>query len=134
VLNPPQASVPLPITAITTTIIITVTTITTYHYYTLLCPALPCLCLVLGPRNHAMMQPLLRLSWPKLHAPALAAAGAALPAPAVARFTTTALLAKNSLPPRPKPPPDSDIEESYLKGSGPGGQKIVRPSSSPLNN
>jgi hypothetical protein len=31
-----------------------------------------------------------------------------------------------SFPPRPKPPPDSEIEESYLKGSGPGGQKIVR--------
>lgn len=30
-----------------------------------------------------------------------------------------------NLPPRPKPPPDSEIEESYLKGSGPGGQKIV---------
>ena len=29
------------------------------------------------------------------------------------------------MPPRPKPPPDSEIEESYLKGSGPGGQKIV---------
>lgn len=31
-----------------------------------------------------------------------------------------------NLPPRPKPPPNSEIEESYLKGSGPGGQKIVR--------
>jgi hypothetical protein len=35
-----------------------------------------------------------------------------------------------ALPPRPKPPPDSEIEESYLKGSGPGGQKIVRQSPS----
>jgi protein subunit release factor B len=29
------------------------------------------------------------------------------------------------LPRRPGPPPDSEIEEFYLKGSGPGGQKIV---------
>lgn len=43
-------------------------------------------------------------------------------------FTAGAALAKSSLPPRPKPPPDADIEESFLKGSGPGGQKIVRPS------
>ncbi|VUC36853.1 unnamed protein product [Clonostachys rosea] len=34
-----------------------------------------------------------------------------------------------SLPPRPKPPPDSEIEESYLKGSGPGGQKINKTNS-----
>ncbi|KAK2060867.1 RF-1 domain-containing protein [Colletotrichum caudatum] len=33
------------------------------------------------------------------------------------------------MPPRPKPPPDSEIEESYLKGSGPGGQKINKTSS-----
>ncbi len=31
-----------------------------------------------------------------------------------------------SLPSRPKPPPEEEIEESFLKGSGPGGQKIVR--------
>lgn len=31
------------------------------------------------------------------------------------------------MPPRPKPPPEDEIEESFLKGSGPGGQKIVRP-------
>ncbi|PHH69084.1 hypothetical protein CDD80_7019 [Ophiocordyceps camponoti-rufipedis] len=35
----------------------------------------------------------------------------------------------SSLPPRPKPPPESEIEESYLKGSGPGGQKINKTSS-----
>jgi hypothetical protein len=29
------------------------------------------------------------------------------------------------MPPRPKPPPEEEIEESFLKGSGPGGQKIV---------
>ncbi|WYZ38789.1 hypothetical protein EsH8_III_000703 [Colletotrichum jinshuiense] len=38
-------------------------------------------------------------------------------------------LKKHEMPPRPKPPPDSDIEESYLKGSGPGGQKINKTSS-----
>ncbi|KAM0324056.1 hypothetical protein ACHAQA_008244 [Verticillium albo-atrum] len=34
-----------------------------------------------------------------------------------------------AMPPRPQPPPDSDIEEHYLKGSGPGGQKINKTSS-----
>ncbi|KAI1763007.1 hypothetical protein GGR53DRAFT_467750 [Hypoxylon sp. FL1150] len=35
------------------------------------------------------------------------------------------LLNKNvNFPPRPKPPPDEEIDESFLKGSGPGGQKI----------
>ncbi|TFB02310.1 hypothetical protein CCMA1212_005878 [Trichoderma ghanense] len=43
-------------------------------------------------------------------------------------FSTTSPLTKN-LPPRPKPPPDSEIEESYLKGSGPGGQKINKTNS-----
>jgi hypothetical protein len=43
-------------------------------------------------------------------------------------FTTGPFLAKN-LPPRPKPPPDAEIEESYLKGSGPGGQKINKTNS-----
>ncbi|PNY24958.1 peptide chain release factor-like protein, mitochondrial [Tolypocladium capitatum] len=52
-----------------------------------------------------------------------AAAAAARP------FATGATLAKNSLPPRPEPPPDTDIEESFLKGSGPGGQKINKTSS-----
>lgn len=32
-------------------------------------------------------------------------------------------------PPRPKPPPDLEIDESFLKGSGPGGQKINKTSS-----
>ncbi len=60
-----------------------------------------------------------------------------------ARITTTSLphpfrflsstppILQKSMPSRPKPPPDSDLEESYLKGSGPGGQKIVRLSPSP---
>ncbi|KJK74109.1 hypothetical protein H634G_10648 [Metarhizium anisopliae BRIP 53293] len=43
-------------------------------------------------------------------------------------FTLTALRSKN-LPPRPKPPPDTEIEESFLKGSGPGGQKINKTNS-----
>ncbi|KAJ2970400.1 hypothetical protein NQ176_g8205 [Zarea fungicola] len=33
------------------------------------------------------------------------------------------------MPSRPKPPPDSELEESYLKGSGPGGQKINKTNS-----
>ncbi|KAG5981344.1 hypothetical protein E4U55_003022 [Claviceps digitariae] len=43
-------------------------------------------------------------------------------------FTYTSPTPKN-LPPRPKPPPESEIEESFLKGSGPGGQKINKTSS-----
>ncbi|KAI0914026.1 RF-1 domain-containing protein [Ustulina deusta] len=34
-----------------------------------------------------------------------------------------------SLPSRPKPPPEEEIEESFLKGSGPGGQKINKTNS-----
>ncbi|KAK1978775.1 RF-1 domain-containing protein [Colletotrichum cereale] len=51
--------------------------------------------------------------------------------PLVAPFSASpsAALKKHEMPPRPKPPPDSDIEESYLKGSGPGGQKINKTSS-----
>ncbi|PHH88783.1 hypothetical protein CDD83_7063 [Cordyceps sp. RAO-2017] len=40
-----------------------------------------------------------------------------------------AVRGKGALPPRPKPPPESEIEESYLRGSGPGGQKINKTSS-----
>jgi protein subunit release factor B len=29
------------------------------------------------------------------------------------------------MPPRPKPPPEEDMEEYFIHGSGPGGQKIV---------
>ncbi|KAF6819738.1 peptidyl-tRNA hydrolase domain protein [Colletotrichum sojae] len=51
-------------------------------------------------------------------------------APIVAFSTSpSALVKKHQMPPRPKPPPDSEIEESYLKGSGPGGQKINKTSS-----
>ncbi|KAI0157548.1 RF-1 domain-containing protein [Xylariaceae sp. FL1272] len=35
----------------------------------------------------------------------------------------------HNLPSRPKPPPDTEIEEFYLKGSGPGGQKINKTNS-----
>ncbi|CAM1508310.1 Fc.00g051580.m01.CDS01 [Cosmosporella sp. VM-42] len=42
--------------------------------------------------------------------------------------TSPSALAK-ALPPRPKPPPESEIEESYVKGSGPGGQKINKTNS-----
>ena len=47
------------------------------------------------------------------------------PATRAAFVTATAPALAKSLPPRPKPPPESEIEEFYLKGSGPGGQKIV---------
>ncbi|KAG6011786.1 hypothetical protein E4U54_007905 [Claviceps lovelessii] len=43
-------------------------------------------------------------------------------------FTCAPPTSKN-LPPRPKPPPDCEIEESFLKGSGPGGQKINKTNS-----
>ncbi|KAK4175730.1 RF-1 domain-containing protein [Triangularia setosa] len=33
------------------------------------------------------------------------------------------------MPSRPKPPPESELEESFLKGSGPGGQKINKTNS-----
>ncbi|KAI3535095.1 RF-1 domain-containing protein [Colletotrichum filicis] len=63
--------------------------------------------------------------------PALLLPLPSLPLPLVALFTTSpsASLKRHQMPPRPKPPPDSDIEESYLKGSGPGGQKINKTSS-----
>ncbi|RYP12783.1 hypothetical protein DL765_007161 [Monosporascus sp. GIB2] len=38
---------------------------------------------------------------------------------------------QQNFPPRPKPPPESEIEESFLKGSGPGGQKILTNPTSP---
>ncbi|KAJ6438513.1 peptidyl-tRNA hydrolase domain protein [Purpureocillium lavendulum] len=56
---------------------------------------------------------------------------AAAPAPTLIlhRFGTTASSLSKSLPARPKPPPDSEIDESFLKGSGPGGQKINKTNS-----
>ncbi|KAH6686281.1 peptidyl-tRNA hydrolase domain-containing protein [Plectosphaerella plurivora] len=44
-------------------------------------------------------------------------------------FANTPSSLKNQLPPRPPLPPEEDIEESYLKGSGPGGQKINKTNS-----
>ncbi|KAI0119157.1 RF-1 domain-containing protein [Daldinia grandis] len=45
-------------------------------------------------------------------------------------FSASPPLFKNTnLPPRPKPPPEGDIQESFLRGSGPGGQKINKTSS-----
>ncbi|PKS10829.1 hypothetical protein jhhlp_002586 [Lomentospora prolificans] len=44
-------------------------------------------------------------------------------------FTTSPLLLKKPLPPRPKPPPEDEIEEVFVKGSGPGGQKINKTNS-----
>ncbi|KAG6195040.1 hypothetical protein E4U10_002327 [Claviceps purpurea] len=44
-------------------------------------------------------------------------------------FSSTPPTSSKSLPPRPKPPPESEIEEAFLKGSGPGGQKINKTSS-----
>ncbi|KAM5380623.1 hypothetical protein ACJA88_004952 [Fusarium oxysporum] len=41
-------------------------------------------------------------------------------------FHNTSIFLAKALPPRPKPPPESEIEESYVKGSGPGGQKILK--------
>ncbi|KAI1193795.1 RF-1 domain-containing protein [Nemania serpens] len=50
------------------------------------------------------------------------------------RFSTTnnpplRKLSSKNLPPRPKPPPEHEIEEAFLKGSGPGGQKINKTNS-----
>ncbi|KAF4467587.1 polypeptide chain release factor [Fusarium albosuccineum] len=47
-------------------------------------------------------------------------------APSIRTFVNTSTPRAKALPPRPKPPPESEIEESYVKGSGPGGQKILK--------
>ncbi|KAJ9143859.1 hypothetical protein NKR23_g6351 [Pleurostoma richardsiae] len=55
---------------------------------------------------------------------ALLRGGAAYP------FTTSVARSKKvQYPPRPKPPPEEEILESFLKGSGPGGQKINKTNS-----
>lgn len=48
---------------------------------------------------------------------------------AAAPFSTScpASKAATRYPPRPKPPPEHEFTEVYLKGTGPGGQKIVCP-------
>ncbi|POS77635.1 peptidyl-tRNA hydrolase domain-containing protein [Diaporthe helianthi] len=50
---------------------------------------------------------------------------------AAATFSTTypAKMASTRYPPRPKPPPEHEFTEVYLKGSGPGGQKINKTNS-----
>ncbi|KAJ3519746.1 hypothetical protein NM208_g14003 [Fusarium decemcellulare] len=50
-------------------------------------------------------------------------------APSIRTFANTSTPRAKALPPRPKPPPESEIEESYVKGSGPGGQKINKTNS-----
>ncbi|KAI1458365.1 RF-1 domain-containing protein [Annulohypoxylon moriforme] len=50
-------------------------------------------------------------------------------APRLFLCTSGPLLKHTNLPPRPKPPPEEEIEESFLKGSGPGGQKINKTNS-----
>ncbi|KAF5974100.1 polypeptide chain release factor [Fusarium coicis] len=53
-----------------------------------------------------------------------------IPTPLPTRtFHNTSSSLVKALPPRPKPPPESEIEESYVKGSGPGGQKINKTNS-----
>ncbi|KAG8163680.1 hypothetical protein KVR01_006977 [Diaporthe batatas] len=52
-------------------------------------------------------------------------------AAAAAPFSTTcpASKAATRYPPRPKPPPEHEFTEVYLKGTGPGGQKINKTNS-----
>ncbi|TLS27693.1 hypothetical protein PpBr36_04458 [Pyricularia pennisetigena] len=45
------------------------------------------------------------------------------------RTFTTSWLSMKQMPLRPKPPPETEIEEAFLKGSGPGGQKINKTNS-----
>ncbi|TLD23960.1 hypothetical protein PspLS_06604 [Pyricularia sp. CBS 133598] len=45
------------------------------------------------------------------------------------RAFTTSWLSLKQMPSRPKPPPETEIEEAFLKGSGPGGQKINKTNS-----
>jgi hypothetical protein len=42
------------------------------------------------------------------------------------RYFSAAIRISKQLPPRPRVD-EADIEEAFVKGSGPGGQKIVRP-------
>ncbi|KAI1802278.1 RF-1 domain-containing protein [Daldinia bambusicola] len=53
-----------------------------------------------------------------------------IPPSRLSSFSASPALFKNTnLPPRPKPPPEEEIEEFFLKGSGPGGQKINKTNS-----
>ncbi|KAH8909080.1 hypothetical protein BR93DRAFT_977165 [Coniochaeta sp. PMI_546] len=51
-----------------------------------------------------------------------------LRAPVLA-FSTSPFASLKQMPPRPKPPPEEDIEEYFIHGSGPGGQKINKTAS-----
>ncbi|KAI5461296.1 RF-1 domain-containing protein [Mariannaea sp. PMI_226] len=44
-------------------------------------------------------------------------------------FSTSPAVLVKAMPSRPKAPPESEIEEFYIKGSGPGGQKINKTNS-----
>ncbi|KAL1837198.1 hypothetical protein VTJ49DRAFT_4170 [Mycothermus thermophilus] len=44
-------------------------------------------------------------------------------------FHPSPAAAKKQMPPRPKHPPESEIEETFVKGTGPGGQKINKTNS-----
>jgi hypothetical protein len=46
-------------------------------------------------------------------------------AASVRTFTASCLPLMKQMPPRPPPVNEDDISEAFLKGSGPGGQKIV---------
>lgn len=52
-----------------------------------------------------------------------------LPELSTANFSSSQRSCRIQYPSRPKPPPESEIQESYLKGSGPGGQKINKTNS-----
>ncbi|OIW29669.1 hypothetical protein CONLIGDRAFT_338992 [Coniochaeta ligniaria NRRL 30616] len=48
---------------------------------------------------------------------------------ATAAFSTSPFASLKQMPARPKPPPEEDIEEYFIHGSGPGGQKINKTAS-----
>ncbi|CAK7210909.1 hypothetical protein SBRCBS47491_000938 [Sporothrix bragantina] len=52
-----------------------------------------------------------------------------LPAPPVRLFSVSLAHQKKQMPSRPQPPPDSEIDEMFVKGTGPGGQKINKTNS-----
>ncbi|KAK3995073.1 peptide chain release factor-like protein [Cladorrhinum sp. PSN332] len=77
-----------------------------------------------------LQQPIRRSLLSKfLFKPSWALPLAASSPPLKTSFTFIRPISRTQLPPRPKPPPDSELEESFLKGSGPGGQKINKTNS-----
>ncbi|RYP59445.1 hypothetical protein DL769_008533 [Monosporascus sp. CRB-8-3] len=82
----------------------------------------PCCCC--GPIREALP------ARPPSPLPGLPPPSAGRPPPVRRSLSGAAILRKHqNFPPRPKPPPESEIEESFLKGSGPGGQKINKTNS-----